>query len=158
MILGAGPVGVELAQIYARFGVGTVLVESAGRILPRDHPRSSETVAEQFAEDGVEIRVGVRATRVRVGGAGRRVQLSEGLLRRRPCAHRRDEARVQAVGCTPSAATCFGRAPVTRSPLFSDRCERGPADGGERECAWCADGFPLRAQDEESSASLGGQK
>jgi pyruvate/2-oxoglutarate dehydrogenase complex dihydrolipoamide dehydrogenase (E3) component len=80
VILGAGPVGVEIAQIYARFGVATVLVESAARILPRDHTQSSATVAQQLAEDGVEIRVGVRATRVSAGGAARRVQLSDGAV------------------------------------------------------------------------------
>lgn len=77
VILGAGPVGVEIAQVYARFGVRTVLVEAAGRILPNDHRASSQTIAQQLAEEGVDIRVGVRATRVAAGGAGRRVELSD---------------------------------------------------------------------------------
>jgi len=78
VVLGAGPVGVELAQIYVRFGVKVVLVQSADRVLEKDHPKSSETIHQQLAEEGVEIRVGVRATRVSCGGLGRRVELSDG--------------------------------------------------------------------------------
>ncbi len=78
VILGAGPVGVELAQIYVRFGVEVVLVQSADRVLSDDHPKSSETIRQQLAEEGVQIRAGVRATRVSRGGNGRRVELSDG--------------------------------------------------------------------------------
>src|SRR3989442_471480 len=73
-----GGVGVELAQVYSRFGVGTTLVEGGDRILTRDHPRSSAMVADQLTREGVEIRTGVRATSVRAGGAGRVVTLSDG--------------------------------------------------------------------------------
>src|SRR6266576_518572 len=38
VVLGGGPVGVELAQVYARFDVPVTIVESGDRILPRDHP------------------------------------------------------------------------------------------------------------------------
>lgn len=78
VVMGGGPVGVELAQVYARFGVRTVIVQGGDRILPRDHPRSSEVLAEQLATEGVEIRTGVHATAVRPGGAGRIVELSDG--------------------------------------------------------------------------------
>jgi pyruvate/2-oxoglutarate dehydrogenase complex dihydrolipoamide dehydrogenase (E3) component len=78
VVLGGGVVGVELAQVYARFGVKTVVVEGEARILPRDHPKSSEAVAEQLREDGVELRTGVLARAVRAGGPGRIVELSDG--------------------------------------------------------------------------------
>jgi dihydrolipoamide dehydrogenase len=71
-------VGVELAQVYARFGVRTVIVEGNDRILSRDHPRSSQAVAEQLRREGVEIRTGVKAKAVRAGGPGRVVELSDG--------------------------------------------------------------------------------
>jgi pyruvate/2-oxoglutarate dehydrogenase complex dihydrolipoamide dehydrogenase (E3) component len=80
-ILGGGPTGVELAQVYARYGVPTTLVESNDRINSRDHPRSSQFLAESLANDGVKIRTGVRGQRVR-GGEGadgaHRVELSDG--------------------------------------------------------------------------------
>ncbi len=78
VVLGGGVVGVELAQVYARFGVKTVVVEGADRILPRDHPRSAQAVADQLRQEGVEIRTGVMAKAVRASGAGRIVELSDG--------------------------------------------------------------------------------
>ena len=70
VVLGAGPTGVEMSQVYARYGVPTVLVSLHERINPKDHPRSSETLDVALRRDGVDIRTGVRATRVRPG-AGR---------------------------------------------------------------------------------------
>jgi len=78
VVLGGGPIGVELAQVYIRFGVKTVLVESNDRLLPRDHPLSSEHVERQLREERLDIRTGVKAMRVRTGGAGRIVELSDG--------------------------------------------------------------------------------
>jgi dihydrolipoamide dehydrogenase len=81
VVLGAGPTGVEMSQVYARYGVPTVLVSLHERINPHDHPRSSETVDAALRRDGVDIRTGVRATRVRPG-AGRDgahgIELSDG--------------------------------------------------------------------------------
>ena len=70
--------GVELAQVCARFGVKTVLVQGGDRILPRDHPRSAEVLADQLRAEGVDVLTGVQATRVRTGGPGRKVELSNG--------------------------------------------------------------------------------
>ena len=78
VVLGGGVVGVELSQVYARFGVKTTLVEGNDRVLPREHPRSSELVAAQLREEGVELRTGVLAKAVRRGGAGREVELADG--------------------------------------------------------------------------------
>jgi pyruvate/2-oxoglutarate dehydrogenase complex dihydrolipoamide dehydrogenase (E3) component len=78
VVMGAGPVGVELAQVYARFGVRTTLVDGNDRILARDHPRSSAVLAAQLEAEGVDIRNNVRAERVSSGGAGRVVHLSDG--------------------------------------------------------------------------------
>lgn len=77
VVLGGGVVGVEMGQVFARFGVKTTIVEGSGRVLPREHPKSSEAVAAQLREEGVEI-VGGRATAVRRGGAGRIVELEDG--------------------------------------------------------------------------------
>jgi pyruvate/2-oxoglutarate dehydrogenase complex dihydrolipoamide dehydrogenase (E3) component len=78
VILGGGPVGVEMAQVFVRFGVKTTLVEGGDRILARDHPRSSEVVTAQLSREGLDVRTGVRATAVRMGGAGRVIELSDG--------------------------------------------------------------------------------
>jgi dihydrolipoamide dehydrogenase len=77
-ILGGGPVGVEMAQVFARFGVKTTIVESNERVLARDHPNSSKALSQKLAEEGVEMRTGVKARKVTNGGIGRRVELSDG--------------------------------------------------------------------------------
>ncbi len=70
IVLGGGPTGCEMAQVYARFGVPTVIVQSGDRLMPTDHPRNAEAVADGLRASGVEIRLGVRAEAVRAG-AGR---------------------------------------------------------------------------------------
>ena len=67
LILGAGPTGVELSQVYARYGVPVTLVVPSERILPRDHERSSATVARALTGDGVRIRTGARAVAAHAG-------------------------------------------------------------------------------------------
>ncbi|MFN2590914.1 MAG: FAD-dependent oxidoreductase, partial [Actinomycetota bacterium] len=78
VIMGGGPVGVEMAQVFVRFGTKTTLVEGNERILARDHPLNSKAVADQLIEEGMDVRTGVHATAVRRGGAGRVVELSDG--------------------------------------------------------------------------------
>jgi pyruvate/2-oxoglutarate dehydrogenase complex dihydrolipoamide dehydrogenase (E3) component len=70
LVLGGGPTGCELAQVYARFGVPTAIVQSGPRLMPHDHPRNAETVRAALERDGVHVRTGARAVRARAG-AGR---------------------------------------------------------------------------------------
>jgi pyruvate/2-oxoglutarate dehydrogenase complex dihydrolipoamide dehydrogenase (E3) component len=70
VVLGGGPTGCELSQVYARFGVPTWIVQSGDRLMPTEHPRNSETMAKILKGDGVDVRLGVRATGARAG-AGR---------------------------------------------------------------------------------------
>lgn len=70
LVLGGGPTGCELAQVYARFGVPVTIVQSGDRLMPTDHPRNSKVIAEALGDDGVDVRLGVRATAARAG-AGR---------------------------------------------------------------------------------------
>jgi pyruvate/2-oxoglutarate dehydrogenase complex dihydrolipoamide dehydrogenase (E3) component len=68
VILGAGPTGVELSQVYGRYGVPVTLVVPSPRILPRDHERSSAAVAKALTRDGVIIHTGARAVAAHAGG------------------------------------------------------------------------------------------
>jgi dihydrolipoamide dehydrogenase len=63
LVLGGGPTGVELAQVYARFGVPVTIIHSHDRLLSGDHPRNSEAAGQALARDGVQLRLGVRAAR-----------------------------------------------------------------------------------------------
>jgi len=67
VILGGGPTGCELAQVFVRFGVPTTIVQSGPRLSPTDHPRNSKVVRQALERDGVTIRLGVRALRARPG-------------------------------------------------------------------------------------------
>ncbi len=67
LVLGGGPTGCELAQVYARFGVPTTIVQSGPRLAPTDHPRNSEAIRTALERDGVTVRTGVRALRARAG-------------------------------------------------------------------------------------------
>ena len=67
LVLGGGPTGCELAQVYVRFGVPTAIIQSGPRLLPSDHPRNAEAVTAGLVASGVTIRTGVRAVRARAG-------------------------------------------------------------------------------------------
>jgi pyruvate/2-oxoglutarate dehydrogenase complex dihydrolipoamide dehydrogenase (E3) component len=69
LVLGGGPTGIELAQVFARYGVPTTIVEHNDRLNARDHPRNSAALAAGLARDGVRIRTGVRALRARAHDA-----------------------------------------------------------------------------------------
>jgi pyruvate/2-oxoglutarate dehydrogenase complex dihydrolipoamide dehydrogenase (E3) component len=81
VVLGAGPTGVEMAQVFARYGVPVTLIASHDRVNERDHPRSSAVLADGLRRDGVKIRTNVRATRVHPSGGthgAHRIELSDG--------------------------------------------------------------------------------
>ena len=67
LVLGGGPTGCEMAQVFARFGVPTAIVQAGDRLTPTDHPRNSEAVADGLRESGVDVRLGVRAVKARAG-------------------------------------------------------------------------------------------
>jgi pyruvate/2-oxoglutarate dehydrogenase complex dihydrolipoamide dehydrogenase (E3) component len=65
LVLGGGPVGVELAQAWRRLGTAHVaVIEAESRLLPTAEPFASEMLADAFAQDGIELYLGRRATQV----------------------------------------------------------------------------------------------
>jgi pyruvate/2-oxoglutarate dehydrogenase complex dihydrolipoamide dehydrogenase (E3) component len=81
LILGGGPTGVELAQVYARYGVPVTIVESNPRILARDHPRNSAILTTALERAGATVRTGARAVRVHPGAGvdgAHQVELDDG--------------------------------------------------------------------------------
>jgi pyruvate/2-oxoglutarate dehydrogenase complex dihydrolipoamide dehydrogenase (E3) component len=64
LVLGGGAVGLELAQAYARFGVGVTVVEALDRLLPVEEPESSALIQPILEADGITVRTGTRATAV----------------------------------------------------------------------------------------------
>jgi pyruvate/2-oxoglutarate dehydrogenase complex dihydrolipoamide dehydrogenase (E3) component len=78
VILGGGPVGVELSQLFRRFGAEVALVERAERVVEREDPELSELLAGVLREEGVDLRLGASATAVRREGEDRVVTLDDG--------------------------------------------------------------------------------
>ena len=80
VILGGGPTGVELAQVYARYRVPVTLVHPRDRVHDREHRRSSELLGAGLEADGVTLKLGTRATRVDAAprGGAHRITLESG--------------------------------------------------------------------------------
>ena len=45
VVLGGGPIGCELAQVFARFGVRVTVVQHGARLLPADEPEAASCSA-----------------------------------------------------------------------------------------------------------------
>ena len=58
-VLGAGPIGSELAQVFARFGVEVTLLDIADRVLSGEEPEAGALLEEVLERDGVRVRTGV---------------------------------------------------------------------------------------------------
>ncbi|HMG27660.1 MAG TPA: NAD(P)/FAD-dependent oxidoreductase [Acidimicrobiia bacterium] len=68
LILGGGPVGVEMAQVVRRLGGEAVVVEGADRLLPREAAPLGEGLGEALRRDGIELILGTHATAARKEG------------------------------------------------------------------------------------------
>ena len=64
VVLGGGAVGLELAQMFARFGSRVTVVEGADRLLGPEEPEASALVAEALERDGITVDTGAQAVRV----------------------------------------------------------------------------------------------
>ena len=63
-VVGGGAVGCELAQLYSRLGARVTLVQNGPHLLPRNDPEAGAMLAEAFEDEGIEVRLGAKATRV----------------------------------------------------------------------------------------------
>jgi pyruvate/2-oxoglutarate dehydrogenase complex dihydrolipoamide dehydrogenase (E3) component len=77
-VLGGGAIGVELAQVFARFGSRVTVIEALDRILAPEEPEASKIVADVFESEGIEVRAGVAAESVAAADAGIRITLADG--------------------------------------------------------------------------------
>jgi len=80
VILGGGAVGVELGQVFARFGSQVAVVEGADRLLPMEEPEAGELLARVFGREGIGVHTGQLATGVGHNRSGFTVTLDGGEL------------------------------------------------------------------------------
>jgi pyruvate/2-oxoglutarate dehydrogenase complex dihydrolipoamide dehydrogenase (E3) component len=67
-VLGAGPIGCELAQAFARLGADVTLLDHNDRVLKKEEPEASALVKAALERDGVRLRLGATVRQVtRVG-------------------------------------------------------------------------------------------
>lgn len=57
LIIGGGPVGCELAQMFARFGTRIFLVEASAQLAGKEHPEVAQRLAEVLIRDGVQVKL-----------------------------------------------------------------------------------------------------
>jgi pyruvate/2-oxoglutarate dehydrogenase complex dihydrolipoamide dehydrogenase (E3) component len=78
IVLGGGPVGVELGQFMRRFGAEVTVVEKHDRVLAREDAAVSELLGQTLSEEGIELRLGTGVERVTRDGSDRVVHLGGG--------------------------------------------------------------------------------
>jgi len=78
VVIGAGAVGVELGQVFARFGAQVTLVEGKDHLVPAEEAEACELLEKVFAREGIDVRTGGVATAVRYGGGRFTVELDGG--------------------------------------------------------------------------------
>ena len=64
LVLGGGPIGCELTQCFARFGLQVTQVEMAPRLLPREDADAANEVTRQFMQEGITVAVAHKALRI----------------------------------------------------------------------------------------------
>lgn len=98
VVIGGAPIGLELAQLFRRFGVRVTVVEAASRIAAGEDPAISEALEGYLREEGIEIHTGIRITSVERTAGGRAVC---GDAQGRPCTFEGQEL-VVATGRRPN--------------------------------------------------------
>ena len=78
LVLGGGPVGLELGQALVRMGASVAIVEGAERLLAREPAALGEAIAGALAADGVELHLGRHAAAARREGDEFVLELADG--------------------------------------------------------------------------------
>jgi pyruvate/2-oxoglutarate dehydrogenase complex dihydrolipoamide dehydrogenase (E3) component len=109
VVLGGGPVGVEMAQAVHRMGASVALVEGMEHVLPREPKPLGEALGTALAADGIELHLGTRAASVGRDGDDYVVELPGGaelrgdrLLVATGRRARVGELRLEAIGVEPT--------------------------------------------------------
>jgi pyruvate/2-oxoglutarate dehydrogenase complex dihydrolipoamide dehydrogenase (E3) component len=82
MVLGAGPVGVEIGQMLARYGCLVTIADRSPRVLEREDPDVGELLGRLLSAEGIDLLLGAEVTGASREGALTRVAFAEGPDRR----------------------------------------------------------------------------
>jgi pyruvate/2-oxoglutarate dehydrogenase complex dihydrolipoamide dehydrogenase (E3) component len=78
IVLGAGPVGTELAQILHRFGSRVTLIEGLSQPLSRENKAAGLAIEDALRAEGIDVRCGTRAAKVTQSDNSYTVELESG--------------------------------------------------------------------------------
>jgi len=78
VVIGGGPIAIEMAQAFARLGIDTTVLQQGPRILPRDEPALTAILEGRLRAEGVRLHLDARAVSVRVEGAAKVVTFERG--------------------------------------------------------------------------------
>lgn len=67
VLIGGGPLGLEFAQVFARFGSQVTLLEAMPQIVPKAEPEIAAVLHEALEAEGIQLRTGMRIERVQAG-------------------------------------------------------------------------------------------
>ncbi|NYD58823.1 pyruvate/2-oxoglutarate dehydrogenase complex dihydrolipoamide dehydrogenase (E3) component [Nocardioides marinisabuli] len=112
IVVGGGPIGAEMAQVFQRFGVRVTLLEAGPRILGPDEPEAAQVLEEVFVEEGMRVMTGVEITSVSHADGGFEITLGSGdtlradkLLLAAGRTPNLDDIGLETVGLDPQART-----------------------------------------------------
>lgn len=67
VVIGGGPLGLEFAQIFSRFGSQVTVLEALPQIVPKAEPEIAAVLQEALEAEAIEVRTGMRIERVEPG-------------------------------------------------------------------------------------------
>ena len=79
LVLGGGPIGVELAQAFRRLGAQVTLVEAASAVLSSEEPEAVAVVTAALEREGVRVLTGAQVVRAARGAGGPVLELADGV-------------------------------------------------------------------------------
>ena len=122
VVLGGGSVGLELAQVFARFGTRVTVVEAADRLLALEEPETSAIIDDVFRHEGISVRTGSSAVSVTHDGNSFTVELSAG---ERVSGERLLVATGRRADLTPLGLDTVGLDPTARAITVDSRLRAG---------------------------------
>ncbi|MDT7533035.1 FAD-dependent oxidoreductase [Sphingobium sp. SA2] len=75
IVIGGGAIGLELAQLFNRFGVKVTVLEGAARIVPQEEPEIGDALCGYLNDEKMEVLCGVKIERVHRDESGYRIDL-----------------------------------------------------------------------------------
>jgi dihydrolipoamide dehydrogenase len=80
IVIGAGAVGVEFADVFASYGTQVTILEALPRVVPIEDEEVSTLLARSFGRRGMTLKTGVKVAAVKPGGPGVMVETDGGRL------------------------------------------------------------------------------